>query len=102
MIAAAQVLRAPMETSLIVRRPPLRDAHKAAKLRKASTHWLRHTAPSRTRLTPVSSRYVNRSARHAKLETTAIYLHAEDDAWREAMEKHKLVKAHSEKKKPEA
>lgn len=64
----------------------------AEKLRKASTHWLRHTAITHQADAGIELRYLNKSARHAKLETTAIYLHAEDDAWHEAMEKHRLQK----------
>jgi site-specific recombinase XerD len=66
------------------------DPHKAQKLRRASTHWLRHTAVTHQADAGIELRYVNRSARHANLETTKIYLHADDDAWHEAMEKHKL------------
>lgn len=69
------------------------DARKADKLRKASTHWLRHTAITHQADAGIELRYLNRSARHAKLETTAIYLHADDDAWHEAMEQHRLQKA---------
>lgn len=66
------------------------EPHKAQKLRRASTHWLRHTAVTHQTDAGIELRYVNRSARHANLETTKIYLHADDDAWHEAMEKHKL------------
>ncbi len=66
------------------------DPHKAQKLRRASTHWLRHTAVTHQTDAGIELRYVNRSARHANLETTKIYLHADDDAWHAAMEKHKL------------
>ncbi len=69
------------------------DARRADKLRKASTHWLRHTAITHQADAGIELRYLNRSARHAKLETTAIYLHADDDAWHEAMEQHRLRKA---------
>ncbi|MHB8622883.1 MAG: tyrosine-type recombinase/integrase [Sulfuricaulis sp.] len=65
------------------------EPHQAQKLRQASTHWLRHTAITHQADAGIELRYLNRSARHSKLETTAIYLHAEDDAWHEAMEKHK-------------
>ena len=68
------------------------DPHKAQKLRRASTHWLRHTAVTHQTDAGIELRYVNRSARHANLETTKLYLHTEDDAWHEAMEKHKLQK----------
>ena len=68
------------------------ESHKAQKLRRASTHWLRHTAVTHQTDAGIELRYVNRSARHANLETTKIYLHADDDAWHEAMERHKLQK----------
>ncbi|QBQ55376.1 tyrosine-type recombinase/integrase [Nitrosococcus wardiae] len=64
--------------------------HQAHKLRKASTHWLRHTAITHQADAGIELRYLNKSARHAKLETTAIYLHADEDRWHEAMEKHKI------------
>jgi len=64
--------------------------HKADRLRRASAHWLRHTAITHQADAGIELRYLNKSARHSKLETTAIYLHAEEDAWHEAMEKHKL------------
>lgn len=72
------------------------DPGKAEKLRKASTHWLRHTAITHQADAGIELRYLNRSARHSKLETTAIYLHAEDDAWHEAMEKHTMQKKNDE------
>lgn len=64
--------------------------HKADRLRRASAHWLRHTAITHQADAGIELRYLNKSARHSKLETTAIYLHADEDAWHEAMEKHKL------------
>lgn len=63
--------------------------HQASKLYKASTHWLRHTAITHQADAGIELRYLNKSARHAKLETTAIYLHADEESWHEAMEKHK-------------
>ncbi|MFL6623123.1 MAG: tyrosine-type recombinase/integrase [Sulfurifustis sp.] len=70
------------------------EPHKAAKLRKASTHWLRHTAVTHQADAGIELRYLNKSARHAKLETTGIYLHADEEEWHEAMERHKLIKDH--------
>lgn len=69
-----------------------KEPHKAAKLRKASTHWLRHTAVTHQADAGIELRYLNKSARHSKLETTAIYLHADEEDWHEAMEKHKLLR----------
>ncbi len=71
--------------------------HKAEKLRKASTHWLRHTAITHQADAGIELRYLNKSARHSKLETTAIYLHTEDDAWHDAMEKHQTQKSSKDK-----
>lgn len=71
------------------------EPHRAAKLRQASPHWLRHTFVTHQADAGVELRHLNKSARHRKLETTAIYLHAEDTAWHEAMAKHTLNKGKS-------
>jgi site-specific recombinase XerD len=70
------------------------------KLRNASTHWLRHTAVTHQADAGIELRYLNKSARHAKMETTSIYLHADEDEWHSAMEKHTLVKADTKTEKP--
>ena len=57
----------------------------ARTLRRASTHWMRHTAITHLADKQIDIRFVNKTARHEKLETTAIYLHAEDDAWHDAV-----------------
>jgi site-specific recombinase XerD len=62
--------------------------HRAVKLRSASTHWLRHTAVTHGDDAGISLKYLNRSARHDKLETTAIYQHAEDLLWHNAWQRH--------------
>tara|TARA_R110002094_G_scaffold76108_1_gene83305 strand:+ start:52 stop:801 length:750 start_codon:yes stop_codon:yes gene_type:complete len=59
----------------------------AAKLRKASTHWLRHTAVTHADDAGVNLKYLQASARHEKVETTAIYQHAEDYIWHEAWQR---------------
>jgi hypothetical protein len=33
---------------------------------------------------------LQRNARHARLDTTGLYLHAEEKEWHEAMEQHRL------------
>jgi len=68
------------------------DPHKAKKLQKASTHWLRHTAITHQTDAGIEMRYVNKSARHSKLETTGLYTHAEDEQWHDAMEQHRIRK----------
>jgi integrase/recombinase XerC len=55
------------------------DPAGAATLRRASTHWLRHTAATHQADAGTDLRYIQKNLRHASLETTAIYLHAEDD-----------------------
>ena len=52
---------------------------RAALLRRASTHWLRHTAATHQADAGNDLRHIQRNLRHASIDTTAIYLHAEDD-----------------------
>ena len=55
------------------------DQSGAAKLRQASTHWLRHTSATHQADAGNDIRHIQKNLRHASIETTAIYLHAEDD-----------------------
>lgn len=55
------------------------DAVGAATLRKASTHWLRHTAINHLADRVQDVRVIQRFARHANLSTTSGYLHYEED-----------------------
>ena len=55
------------------------DPGKAVTLRRASTHWLRHTAATHQADAGNDIRFIQKNLRHASIETTAIYLHAEDD-----------------------
>lgn len=55
------------------------DADGAEKLRRASTHWLRHTAATHQADAGTDLRFIQKNLRHASLDTTSIYLHAEDD-----------------------
>ena len=57
----------------------------AARMRQASTHWFRHTAITHWADQGVDLRLVSKTARHSQLETTAIYFHAEDEAWHDAV-----------------
>jgi len=66
------------------------DRELAEKLRRASTHWFRHTSLTHQADAGIDLTLVQRNARHAKLETTALYLHAEDERWHSAMEQHRL------------
>ena len=56
------------------------DPVTAGVLRRASTHWLRHTAASHQADRGTDLRHIQKNLRHASIETTAIYLHAADDA----------------------
>ncbi|WP_158773791.1 tyrosine-type recombinase/integrase [Cobetia sp. L2A1] len=62
----------------------------ARSLDKASPHWLRHTAITHQAQAGVELRFLSRSARHSRLDTTARYLHAEDAEWQEQMARHSL------------
>lgn len=66
------------------------DPHQADKLRRASTHWFRHTSITHQADAGINLRYLQRSARHAKLDTTGLYLHTEDAQWHDSMEQHRL------------
>ncbi|MCC8397582.1 tyrosine-type recombinase/integrase [Paraburkholderia sp. MMS20-SJTR3] len=55
------------------------DPAGAAKLRRASTHWLRHSAATHQADAGTDLRFVQKNMRHASIQTTGIYLHAEDD-----------------------
>jgi site-specific recombinase XerD len=60
------------------------------KLKKASTHWVRHTAITHQADAGIELRYIKRSARHESVETTMLYQHAEEDQWHDAMSKHQI------------
>ena len=66
------------------------DPHQAEKLRRASTHWFRHTSITHQADAGISIQFLQRNARHARIDTTGLYLHAEEGEWHEAMERHKL------------
>ncbi|WP_429501183.1 tyrosine-type recombinase/integrase (plasmid) [Robbsia andropogonis] len=51
----------------------------ATTLRRASTHWLRHSAATHQADAGTDLRFIQKNLRHASIETTGIYLHAEDD-----------------------
>lgn len=55
------------------------DAAGAATLSRASTHWLRHSAASHQADAGTDIRFIQKNLRHASIETTGLYLHAEDD-----------------------
>ncbi|MBM2883824.1 tyrosine-type recombinase/integrase [Chromobacterium phragmitis] len=59
-------------------------------LRRASTHWLRHTAASHQLEAGVPLLLVSQNLRHASIQTTRRYLHSEEDARHQASQLHKL------------
>ncbi len=63
----------------------------ARRLRRATPHWLRHTALTHQAQAGVELRYLAASARHARLDTTARYLHAEAEAWHRQQSRHRLA-----------
>lgn len=69
-------------------RVAVQDPVAAEKLRRASTHWLRHTGASHALDRSVDLRHVSKMLRHADLQTTSIYTHSEDQRWEDDMEKH--------------
>jgi integrase len=56
------------------------DAARAAHLRRASTHWLRHSAATHQAEAGSPVHHIQHNLRHSSIATTSIYLHAEDDA----------------------
>lgn len=62
----------------------------AEKLKKASPHWLRHTAITHQSDAGIELRYIKRNARHESVETTMLYQHAEEEQWHDAMSKHQV------------
>ncbi|APE32622.1 integrase [Halomonas aestuarii] len=65
-----------------------RDA--VLRLRRATPHWLRHTALTHQAQAGVELRYLAGTARHSRLDTTARYLHAEDEEWHRQQARHGL------------
>jgi integrase len=60
------------------------DSARAARLRQASTHWLRHTAATHQAEAGNPLHHIQHNLRHSSIATTSIYLHAEDDARHES------------------
>lgn len=66
-------------------------APQAAVLRRASAHWIRHTAGTHMSDHQVDLRYVRDTFGHESISTTSGYLHTEDDARHAAIQdKHKV------------
>ncbi|MBZ9538129.1 tyrosine-type recombinase/integrase [Modicisalibacter tunisiensis] len=65
-------------------------ARLAGRLAEATPHWLRHTAITHQAQAGVELRYLARTARHSRLDTTARYLHAEAEEWQRQIGAHRL------------
>ncbi len=65
-------------------------AAQVARLRAATPHWLRHTSLTHQAQAGVELRYLASTARHARLDTTAQYLHSEDEEWHRQQAAHGL------------
>lgn len=59
-------------------------------LKKASTHWMRHTSITHQADAGIELRYIKRNARHESVETTMLYQHAEEEKWHDAMSAHQI------------
>jgi len=66
------------------------DPYQAEKLRRASTHWFRHTSITHQADAGISLQFLQRNARHTRIDTTGLYLHTEEKEWHETMERHRL------------
>ncbi len=56
------------------------DGAKATRVRRASTHWLRHTAATHQAEDGTPIHHIQQNLRHSSIGTTSIYIHAEEDA----------------------
>ncbi|WP_119396395.1 tyrosine-type recombinase/integrase [Salinibius halmophilus] len=69
------------------------DTYIRQQLQRASTHWLRHTSITHADEAGVSLKHLSKAARHEKLETTAIYQHAEDQQWHDDWSRLRIIKS---------
>ncbi|WP_444993913.1 tyrosine-type recombinase/integrase [Aliikangiella sp. IMCC44359] len=64
----------------------------AFKLRKASTHWMRHTAMTHLADRGIDLHHIRQTARHNDINTTSRYLHADEEHWHFALAQHQIEK----------
>jgi integrase len=64
------------------------DPEAATHLGKASAHWFRHTALTRQWEKGIPLPHIKANARHARLDTTMLYVHTEEEARHREIEKH--------------
>ncbi|MCO7227546.1 site-specific integrase [Pleionea sp. CnH1-48] len=68
----------------------IQKREQAFKLRKASTHWMRHTAMTHLADIGVDLHHLRQTARHNDINTTSRYLHADEERWHKSVGKHKI------------
>lgn len=61
---------------------------RAQHMRGASAHWFRHTSLTRQAEAGLHFTHIKANARHARLDTTMIYIHTEDAQRHRAMQAH--------------
>jgi site-specific recombinase XerD len=66
------------------------DPQRADTLKRASTHWFRHTAITHQADNGIELRHLKKSARHNDINTTSKYLHAEAERWHTDLSKHRM------------
>jgi site-specific recombinase XerD len=60
----------------------------AFKLRKASTHWMRHTAMTHLADQGVDLHHIRQTARHSDINTTSRYVHSDEELWHNSVKSH--------------
>lgn len=60
----------------------------AFKLKRASTHWMRHTAMTHLADRGVDLHHIRQTARHNDINTTSRYLHADEERWHDSLSTH--------------
>ncbi|MBB3189113.1 tyrosine-type recombinase/integrase [Halomonas cerina] len=70
--------------------PGAKAVREVSLLRRATPHWLRHTALTHQAQAGVELRYLAETARHSRLDTTSRYLHAEEAEWHRQQSWHGL------------
>ncbi len=88
-----RLIRATFEqaASTLERQLGVDAGREVAQLRRATPHWLRHTALTHQAQAGVELRYLAETARHSRLDTTARYLHAEAEEWHRQQSRHGLA-----------
>ncbi|MCS6915751.1 MAG: site-specific integrase [Myxococcales bacterium] len=83
---ASQVIKALLHRA--ASRLEATDPVEADRLRRASAHWFRHTALTRQWEKGIPLPHIKANARHARLDTTLLYVHTEEEARHLEIEKH--------------